>query len=187
MPRSNSRRHFLGGLGGIIAAGLAQPATASLTAPADRTILGPPRALTFDNIHTGERAQIEYWADGRYLSDGLSAVNAILRDYRNGEVHAIEPRLLDLLHRLRTTIGSGSPFQVISGYRSPATNAMLRATGHGAASKSLHMKGWAIDIRLADCELTHLRDAALGMRGGGVGFYPLDNFVHVDVGPVRRW
>ena len=187
MTRSNSRRHFLGGLGGIIAAGLAQPATASLTAPADRTVIGPPRTLAFNNIHTGEQARIAYWADGQYLAGGLSEVNAILRDYRNGEIHPIEPRLLDLLHRVQGAVGSTSSFQVISGYRSPATNAMLRATGHGAASKSLHMKGWAIDIRLADCQLAHLRDAALSLRGGGVGYYPADDFVHVDVGPVRRW
>lgn len=187
MTRSNSRRHFLGGLGGIIAAGLAQPATASLIAPAYRTGLGAPRTLAFNNIHTGEAARIEYWADGKYLSDGLSAANTILRDYRNGEVHPIEPRLLDLVHTVQKAVGSQSPVQVISGYRSPATNAMLRATGHGAASKSLHMKGWAIDIRLADCDLVHLRDAALNLRGGGVGYYPVDNFVHIDVGPVRRW
>jgi len=187
MTRSNSRRLFLRGLGGIIAAGLAEPATAGLIAPLQCTELSAPRTLAFDNLHTAEKARIEYWADGRYLPDALTEVNRILRDFRTGEVHPIDPRLLDLLHTLQAKVESSRPFQVISGYRSPATNAMLRATGHGAASKSLHMKGLAIDIRLSDCALSDLHDAALQTRGGGVGYYPAEDFVHVDVGPVRRW
>jgi uncharacterized protein YcbK (DUF882 family) len=187
MTRSNSRRQFLACLGGIVATGLAKPATASLIAPQTWTQSREPRALTFDNLHTGEKASVEYWADGRYLPDALNEVNFILRDYRNGEVHPIDPNLLDLLHQLHVRAGSARPFEVISGYRSPATNAMLRAEGHGAASKSFHMKGMAIDIRLADVNLANLHDNALAMRGGGVGYYPESDFVHVDVGPVRRW
>ena len=185
MTRSNSRRQVLGCLGGIVAAGLAEPATASLIAPASKLVA--PRALTFDNLHTGEKASVEYWAQGKYLPDALHEVNFILRDYRNGEVHLIEPKLLDLLHQLHTNLESSQPFEVISGYRSPQTNAMLRASGHGAASKSYHMKGMAIDIRLGDKNLKDIHEAALLMRAGGVGYYPESDFVHVDVGPLRRW
>ncbi|MEI9991396.1 MAG: DUF882 domain-containing protein [Rhizomicrobium sp.] len=185
MTRSNSRRQILGCLGGIVAAGLAEPATASLIAPT--STLAAPRALTFDNLHTGEKASVEYWAQGKYLPDALHEVNFILRDYRNGEVHPIEPKLLDLLHRLHAKLESSQPFEVISGYRSPQTNAMLRASGHGAASKSYHMKGMAIDIRLGDKGLKDIHEAALLLRAGGVGYYPESDFVHIDVGPVRRW
>ena len=187
MTRSNSRRQFLACLGGAVATGLAAPATASLIAPSFRTQALEPRLLTFDNLHTGEKASVEYWAQGRYLPDALQEVNFILRDYRNGEVHPIDPRLLDLLHQLHASLDSSKPFEVISGYRSPATNAMLRATGHGAASKSLHMKGMAIDIRLADKQLSDVHTAALRLRDGGVGYYPGPDFVHVDVGRVRTW
>jgi uncharacterized protein YcbK (DUF882 family) len=187
MTRSNSRRQFLTGLGGIVAAGLAEPATASLIAPTSSLSKSAPRALRFDNLHTGEKASVEYWAQGKYLPDALHEVNFILRDYRNGEVYPIHPALLDLLHQLQANLGSEQPFEVISGYRSPQTNAMLRATGHGAASKSYHMKGMAIDIRLGDKPLKDIHEAALLMRAGGVGYYPESDFVHVDVGPVRRW
>jgi len=187
MTRSNSRRQILACLGGIVATGLAEPATASLIAQDNWSSLRKPRTLAFDNLHTGEKASIDYWSSGRYLTDGLSEVNVILRDFRNGEIHDIDPRLLDLLHQLHLDVDSKAPFEVISGYRSPATNAKLRSEGHGAASKSYHMKGMAIDIRLADVELRHLHEAALARKVGGVGYYPESNFVHVDVGPVRRW
>lgn len=181
MNGNTSRRHFLACFGGAITATtLANPAAASLIAPESRT-------LTFDNLHTGEKAKVEYWANGQYLPDALHEVNFILRDFRNGEVHPIEPKLLDLLTQLHATVDSSQPFQVISGYRSPATNAMLRETGHGTATKSLHMQGQAIDIRLADCALTNLHAAAVRLRLGGVGFYPGPDFVHVDVGRVRYW
>lgn len=187
MTRFNSRRQFLACLGGITAIGLAEPATARSIARNTASAKTGPRALRFDNLHTGEKASVEYWADGRYLPDGLKEVNFILRDFRNGEEHIIDPRLLDLLHQLHANVDSTQPFEVISGYRSPKTNAMLRAEGHGTASKSYHMKGMAIDVRLGDVALTDLHQAALVMRSGGVGFYPSSDFVHVDVGPVRRW
>ena len=181
MTGQSSRRHFLACMGGALAAsGLVLPAAANLAAPAVRT-------LAFDNLHTGERAKIAYWADGEYLPDALKQVNFILRDFRNGEIHPIDPKLLDLLNQLHFRLESAEPFEVISGYRSPATNAMLRSEGHGTATKSLHMQGQAIDIRLADRKLTDLHTAAVSLRAGGVGFYPSSDFVHVDVGPVRYW
>ncbi len=147
------------------------------------------RSLSFNNIHTGERLAVDYWVDGAYQPDALSEVNHVLRDFRTGDVHAIEPRLLDLLTRIRARLETNKPVQVISGYRSPLTNAMLRGKHEhsGVASKSLHMQGMAIDIRLADCDLQTLHRAALAERSGGVGYYPESDFVHVDVGRVRHW
>lgn len=146
-----------------------------------------PRALQFAHTHTGERLTVEYFSRGTYLPDALATVNRFLRDFRTGEVHAIDPGLLDLLHGLRDVTESSRPFQVISGYRSPATNEMLRHRSEAVAAGSLHMQGQAIDIRLADVPLATLRQAALAVRRGGVGYYPASNFVHVDTGRVRTW
>ncbi|HSN31208.1 MAG TPA: DUF882 domain-containing protein, partial [Ideonella sp.] len=123
----------------------------------------------------------------RYLPDALAAVDRLLRDFRSGEVAAIDPALLDLLHALAMTTGAQGPFEVISGFRSPATNEMLRHRSSGVASGSLHMLGQAIDIRVAGVPLAGLRNAALSLRAGGVGFYPASDFVHVDTGRVRAW
>jgi uncharacterized protein YcbK (DUF882 family) len=146
-----------------------------------------PRELKFTHTHTGERLTVEYFTGGTYLQDALASINQFLRDFRTSEVHAIDPSLLDLLHGLTGLTGSRQPFQVISGYRSPATNKMLRNHSEGVAAGSLHMQGRAIDIRLADVPLTTLRHAALAVRGGGVGYYPASDFVHVDTGRVRTW
>lgn len=145
------------------------------------------RTLHFDHTHTGERLSIDYARDGQYVPDALTTVNHFLRDFRTGDVHAIDPALLDLLHGLAGRTGTARPFQVISGYRSPATNAMLREHSEGVAKNSLHMQGQAIDIRLADVPLLQLRSAAIAAGRGGVGFYPASDFVHVDTGRVRAW
>jgi len=145
------------------------------------------RALSFVHTHTSERLQVAYFSGGQYLGDALAAVDQFLRDFRTGDVHAIDPGLLDLLHHLTGATGSARPFQVISGYRSPATNSALRARSEGVSAGSLHMKGQAIDVRLADVPLAKLRAAALGRRRGGVGYYPASDFVHVDTGRVRSW
>jgi uncharacterized protein YcbK (DUF882 family) len=146
-----------------------------------------PRTVAFHNLHTGESLEATYWDRGTYVPDALSAVNHVLRDFRTGDVHDIDPRLLDLLTRLSSRVEARAPFQVISGYRSPATNAMLRANSDGVAKGSLHMQGLAIDIRLADVALDRLHGAALELGAGGVGYYPVSDFVHVDVGRVRHW
>jgi len=174
------RRRFLAGAGAVLAVA---PFAA---AHAEIAHLGA-RSLSFDNLHTGEKLSIDYWADGKYIPDALQTINHLLRDYRNGEVHVIEPKLLDLLTILRARLDSREPFQVISGYRSPATNAMLHAESSGVAAKSLHMQGMAIDIRVADRSLQDLHDSALSLHAGGVGYYPKSDFVHVDVGRVRMW
>ena len=139
------------------------------------------------NLHTGETLDTVFWDEGRYVPDALSEVNHVLRDFRTGDVHQIQPGLLDLLHRLSAKTEVKAPFQVISGYRSPRTNAMLHERSHGVASHSLHMQGMAIDIRHPDLALDKLHMAALDLKGGGVGYYPSSDFVHVDVGPIRRW
>jgi uncharacterized protein YcbK (DUF882 family) len=158
-----------------------------MAAPAALALAAPTRRLAFDNLHTGEQLAVTYWEAGAYLPGALGAVNHVLRDYRNGEVHAIEPKLLDLLTVLGSSLGSEVSFGIISGYRSPQTNAMLHEQSGQVASGSLHMLGQAIDIRIAGVDTTRIRDAALALCLGGVGYYPTSNFVHVDVGRVRRW
>jgi uncharacterized protein YcbK (DUF882 family) len=150
----------------------------------------PERVLSFFNTHTGERLKTRYCAGGEYQPDALVEINHILRDFRANEIKPIDPRLLDLLNELGGTLETDQPFHIISGYRSPHTNAALRERGGaatGVASHSLHMVGQAIDIRLPGVKLDHLRGAARSLKIGGVGFYPDLNFVHVDVGRVRYW
>ena len=145
------------------------------------------RAISFHHTHTGERLTAEYFSHGGYVSDALAAINRHLRDFRTGEEHVIDPALLDMLHRLAAVTETSKPFAVISGYRSPKTNLMLREKSTSVAASSLHMAGKAIDIRLADVPLPALRAAALDLKAGGVGFYPESVFVHVDTGRVRMW
>ena len=146
-----------------------------------------PRALALAHTHTGEALTVTYAVGDNYVPDALLAIDHFLRDFRNGETHRIDPALLDQLHLLATVTAARTPFAVISGYRSPQTNLMLRQHGHGVAARSLHLQGQAIDIRLADVSLDELHAAALSLRAGGVGYYPVSDFVHVDTGRVRRW
>lgn len=145
------------------------------------------RSIAFTNLHTGESLSATYWEAGAYVPDALAALNHVLRDHRTGEVHAIAPNLFDLISTLRGRLETDAIVQVISGYRSPVTNAALHAHSDGVASHSLHMVGQATDLRIAGVDLDRLRDAAWSLQGGGVGFYPQSQFVHVDVGRVRRW
>lgn len=148
------------------------------------------RRLSFYNTHTGETLKTVYWADGDYVPEALKAANKLLRDHRTGDVHDIDPNLFDLLARVNGLTEAGSkPFQVISGYRSPKSNAMLHDRSGAVATKSQHMLGKAIDIRVPGVQLDHLREAALSLKGGGVGYYPdsANNFVHMDTGRVRFW
>lgn len=147
----------------------------------------PERRLAFRNLHTGETLRSTYWAQGAYLKDELKGVNQVLRDHRSGEVYPMDPKLLDLLYVLQQTTGISGAFHIISGYRSPKTNQKLRTKSGGVAKRSLHMQGKAIDIRLPGCELKQLRDAALSLKAGGVGYYAKSDFIHVDTGRVRRW
>ena len=146
-----------------------------------------PRSLALAHTHTGEALTIQYAQGDAYVPAALRALDHLLRDFRTGEAHPIEPRLFDQLHDLATITGTRAPFQVISGFRSEATNRELRAHSRGVASRSMHLDGRAIDIRLADVKLDTLRDAALSLKAGGVGYYRDSDFVHVDTGRVRRW
>jgi uncharacterized protein YcbK (DUF882 family) len=143
--------------------------------------------LSFYNTHTGQSLKIVYWADGMYLPGSLEKINDILRDHRTNEIKPIDTNLLDLLCAIRVNLKSRQPFHIISGYRSPKTNAILRRRSGGVAKNSLHVLGKAVDIRVPGCCLASLRQTATKLRIGGVGYYPRSNFVHVDVGPVRSW
>jgi uncharacterized protein YcbK (DUF882 family) len=173
------RRRFLF-LGSAGIAGLLMPAKGWAAGPA-------ARALSFRNLHTGEFVRATYWAAGQYIREGLSQIDWLLRDHRTDLVHPIDRRLLGLLDELHESLDTAEPFEVISGYRSPATNARLVATSNGVASGSLHVVGMAIDIRVPGRPLQAVRDAAKALRAGGVGYYPESDFVHVDVGRVRYW
>lgn len=177
-----SRRGFLKAGAAVLAASLPGKALAGIPAAS-----APERKLGFYNTHTGEQLNAVYWADGVYQPDGLTEIYHLLRDYRSGDVSPIDTRLLDLLHTLSASLGMDKPFHVISGYRSPATNAMLAERSSGVAKHSLHMDGLAIDIRMPGRELADVRRAAIALGGGGVGYYPASDFVHVDVGRVRTW
>ncbi len=201
------RRHILGfGLAtaGVAAVGLgakrlgewaAGPAWAPLPPePAPTEALPPPivaktdvRRAYLHNLHTGEMLDAVYYENGRYVPGVLAEANHILRDWRTGQQHFIHPRLFDLLHDLRATLETKRPFQILSGYRSPATNAMLHAHSEQVASRSQHLLGRALDITVEGVNLAHLHSAALSLKVGGVGYYPDNGFVHVDVGLVRRW
>jgi uncharacterized protein YcbK (DUF882 family) len=183
MPPSVSRRRFLA-TAAMAAPVLLVPGLASAEGAGN---MAPTRVLSFVHTHTSERLTLEYFTRGRYLPDALAELNRLLRDFRTGDITAIDPNLFDLLHQLQVRTGATRPYQVISGYRSPATNAALRQRSEGVASGSLHMSGRAIDIRVDDVPLSRLRDSALDLRLGGVGYYPGSNFVHVDTGRVRRW
>jgi uncharacterized protein YcbK (DUF882 family) len=146
-----------------------------------------PRALSFYHTHTGERLKITYAERGKHFPDALERINRFLRDFRSGETHPIDPVLLDSLHRLQQVTGGRGPYEVISAFRSPQTNEMLRSSSGGVAQRSLHMEGRAMDVRLRGVETRKLRQAALRLQVGGVGYYPSSNFVHVDTGRVRSW
>lgn len=145
------------------------------------------RTLSFRHTHTDETLNVVYYENGRYLPGALEEVNYLFRDFRTDEVREIDPRLLDTLYAIRLKMETTEPFDVLSAYRSPETNAMLRRTGWGVARNSLHMQGMAIDIRLPDREARYIARAARDMERGGVGYYARANFVHVDSGSVRTW
>lgn len=148
------------------------------------------RSLVLDHTHTHERIDLVYASGEHYVPQALGSLNHFLRDHYSGDVGQIDPQLFDLLHDVRQVLGTGVPltYHIISGYRSPVTNARLRSTRSGGVAKqSLHMAGKAIDVRLPGVPLAELRDAALSLKAGGVGYYPHDQFVHIDTGRVRTW
>ncbi|MGE4352350.1 MAG: DUF882 domain-containing protein [Bdellovibrionales bacterium] len=145
------------------------------------------KELTFYNLHTDEKLRVTYWKNGRFDPAALAKINHILRDFRTGDVYPMSANLMDLLHDLQTRLRTDSVIEIISGYRSPKTNATLVKNSDGVARRSYHMKGLATDIRMRGISLRRIQTAALFMKRGGVGYYPKSDFVHVDVGPVRHW
>lgn len=179
---STDRRRFVGRTLGL-AAGLC----AAGQAPAAIIRSDSDRTLAFHNLHTSEDLECCYWSAGSYDPVALEDINYVLRDHRAEEVEQIAPELLDLLTRVRRELGTRNPYHVISGYRSPQTNAKLRTKSNGVAKKSLHMQGKAIDVRIPGVALADLRQVGLDLEAGGVGYYPGSNFVHLDIGRPRFW
>jgi uncharacterized protein YcbK (DUF882 family) len=188
-----SRRQVLsmGGGAALVSVASFSCATAAIAAPA---LVGlkklDVRTLSFDCTNAGEQLLgVDYWVEGEYVPDALAEINQALRDYRTDEVYPIATNLLDLLYSLGRSLDTDCRFELTSGYRSPETNATLHELDSGVAANSLHMKGQATDITLPGRPLRKVYETALAMRLGGVGYYPDpdDDFVHVDVGRVRRW
>ena len=173
------RRSFL--------AGMAVAGLGLVKVPRIFAAMEASRSLSFRCLNTGEELTTKYFAAGNYLPGALHDVNHVLRDWRTNQVHPIDPELLDLVNELHQATGSRMPIEVICGYRSPATNKMLSKRSGEVAKRSLHMDGKAMDVFLEDVDLRYVRAAALELGRGGVGYYPTSNFVHVDVGPVRKW
>lgn len=178
-----TRRDFLktAGVGGLF---LVSPLAGANIAP----ISVQERKLSFRNLHTGEKLTATYWAEGEYISEELAAIDHLLRDHRRDVETRMDRKLFDQLYALQLKLGKEkSTIHVISGYRSPKTNAQLHRNTSGVAKKSLHTMGKAIDLRIPGVDLKHLRKAALEMKAGGVGYYPSSNFVHLDTGRPRFW
>lgn len=173
------RRFLLKSMFGSLLAGLLMPAKHMLAMDEKR--------LSFYHTHTGETLDVTFARGDEFDQSALQEVNDFLSDFRTGDVVKMDPELLSLIYDIRESLGSNGRYEVISAYRSPKTNDMLRSRGSGVAKNSQHLLGKAIDVRLDDVELPKLRDAALAQKRGGVGYYAKSNFVHIDTGRVRRW
>lgn len=191
-PESNqlNRRSFLtigaATLGGLMVPGLSNVASAA-TFQNGVISSGGSRRLAFRNAHTGESFSGVYRVGNKYLPDAFKQINMVLRDFRTDQVYPMDPRVIDIIHAVHSRTGQHTPFEIISGYRSPKTNAMLRKTSSGVAKKSLHMEGRAIDLRMEGYSTKRIRDIATAVGAGGVGYYARSNFVHMDSGDVRTW
>lgn len=180
---SISRRRFLR-LGALAAAATCIPYPALALA---RTSKRFERTLEVYNVHTGESLSTVYWMKGKYLPTSLRDINYVLRDHRSDQVKPMDPQLFDLLYTIDKIVGLRDAFHVLSAYRSPATNAMLRLYHAGVAEHSMHVEGKAVDVRFFGNDLQMVHRLATDLQWGGVGYYPGSNFVHLDTGPVRYW
>lgn len=150
----------------------------------------PDRILRLWNVATGEHYEGPYWSHGRFMTAALDQISYLLRDHRIGEARPIDPFVVDFMHAVYTQLpasGADEPIQILSGYRSPQTNANLAKRSNGVAKNSLHMKGKAIDFRMSGHKAKTLRQLAINTRRGGVGYYPAKDFIHIDTGPIRSW
>jgi uncharacterized protein YcbK (DUF882 family) len=182
--------------GGVFGAAATQPSPGALFGPGQTANpwRGPtefglgPRTVGLRHAHTGERVDTTFWQRGAYDQQEIARLNAFMRDWRTDEIVGIDPKLYDVIWSIGQSIGRDPEFTVLSGYRSRTTNEMLIRTGHtGVARDSLHIQGRAMDITLPGQHISTLRDAALALQAGGVGYYPSSNFIHVDTGGVRNW
>lgn len=178
LDRRTFIRHALGATAGLWVSSRAQ---------AELGNVGSKRVLRFYNLHTNERLHCQYWSNGHYDASALEDIAYVLRDFRTNDVKPIHTGLLDLLTQAQTQVSSQKEFHVISGYRSPVTNAKLNAHSNGVAKRSLHMQGKAIDVRLPGTPLSVLRQVGRDLKLGGVGYYPKSDFVHLDIGRPRQW
>jgi uncharacterized protein YcbK (DUF882 family) len=183
-----SRRRLLGlgAMAGMAAvSGWARPAGAR--APVRTGTGAGGKLISLKNLHTGEELETEFFRGGGYIGDSFAAIAVLLRDFRNGEQHAIDPKLMDYLFDVAQVLGVDPVFSVISGYRSPQTNALLHERSSGVARRSMHLEGRAIDVRIAGVDCAHLAGRALDLTRGGVGYYRASDFVHLDTGAFRTW
>jgi uncharacterized protein YcbK (DUF882 family) len=180
-----SRRRFLKQAlcGCVVASGASGIATAGIL----DAFAATHKTIALHNPSTGDQLALTYFEQGRYIKEALRDINYLLRDYHSGDVHPIDPMLVDQLYDLKQLLGIRRPIQVISGYRSPATNHQLRRQSQRVAKHSLHMEGRAIDIRIEGMSTRVLKNAALAMQRGGVGYYHREDFVHLDTGDIRAW
>ncbi len=148
---------------------------------------GDIRRLKMYSGRTGERIDTIYWVEGKYIKDAVKEINAFMRDWRTNDVIDIDTRTIDIMAAAHNLMDVNEPYMLLSGYRSPKTNAMLRSRSRGVAKNSLHMKGQAADLRLGSRSVHQMAKAAAACRAGGVGRYSGSNFVHMDCGPVRTW
>lgn len=176
------RRAFLKSSLFLAAPSLSLPALAKTAQPASGE-----RVLRLYNTHTGEKLKSTFWAEGEFIPDAMKDINKVLRDHRNNKVAQMDPELLLLLTQLNDKLDNNRELHIISGYRSPESNAKLHAASGGVARRSLHMDAKAIDIRLPGKDLKMLHKAAMSLKGGGVGYYASSQFVHMDTGRVRYW
>jgi uncharacterized protein YcbK (DUF882 family) len=186
----NQRRSFLKSsavLASVLAAPAVKAARKSASEVAPAAAAPNERILRLHNTHTGENLRSIFWAEGQFIPDALQDINKLLRDHRNNQVSAIDPQLLVLLDKVSAQFGDHPTLHIISGYRSPESNAKLHENTSGVAKHSLHMEGKAIDVRIPGQDLAKLHKVAMAQKSGGVGYYPDSQFVHMDVGRVRYW
>lgn len=182
---STNRRRVLQ-VGGFLACAAAA-GSPSRFASAQQSAAAGVKRIALMNLHTAERLDVEFFRDGAYVPEALAAIEELLRDFRTAERHAIDPPLMDYLFDVASAIGVDPVYSVISGYRSPRTNEMLRERGSGVARRSLHMEGRAIDVRVAGIDCANLAAHAEALSRGGVGYYRSSDFVHLDTGAFRTW
>lgn len=179
------RRNFLQQLGAVTAVGLTGFSTSAHAG--DLPLIGEDRSLHLYNIHTGESVKSTFWSQGQFVDSEIEMLDMLMRDFRANDVMAMDRQLFHDLYELQTRLSPNKAMNIISGYRSPKTNAKLRNGSNGVAKRSLHMQGRAIDVAIPNVSHKDLHKAALELKSGGVGYYPNSGFVHLDSGRVRRW